>query len=157
MGGIETNVAVNVTKSYPGYDDKSRHLEWASPDGTWRLVADNIASIQEGPYAGLAGIFSGKLSIYRDGSTDPSLSYQYNQAGVMAAGWTQDSSLVALGFGGVGGPYTDQVVVFDPRTGEEIYKFDGHFNGIFALAFSPNGKMLASVSGDGTVIIWNCP
>jgi WD40 repeat protein len=31
----------------------------------------------------------------------------------------------------------------------------GHYSGVTSISFSPNGKMLASGSEDGKVILWN--
>ena len=45
------------------------------------------------------------------------------------------------------------VTLWDASTGREVAKFTGHTKEVVAIAFSPDGKQLASGSEDGTVII----
>src|SRR5262249_44479330 len=40
-------------------------------------------------------------------------------------------------------------------TGQELGLFRGQEGGVYALVFSPDGKTLASSSGDATVLIWD--
>ena len=40
-------------------------------------------------------------------------------------------------------------------TGKEIRRLSGHTGDVTALAFSSDGKLLASGSADTTVLIWN--
>ena len=45
--------------------------------------------------------------------------------------------------------------VWDAGTGQETLTLIGHNNGIASLAFSPDGRRLGSVYGDGTVKVWD--
>ena len=55
-----------------------------------------------------------------------------------------------------------EIVLWDVETGEEIHRFDGNIypsnmrsNPIYLIAFSPDGKTLASVDMRSTIIIWD--
>ena len=50
-----------------------------------------------------------------------------------------------------------QIGLFDAASGKEIRRMAGHEERVTALAFSPDGKSLASGSRDTTVILWNLP
>lgn len=47
------------------------------------------------------------------------------------------------------------IMVWNTMTGENITTFSGHLTDIISLAFSPDGTLLASSSGDGTILIWD--
>jgi WD40 repeat protein len=46
------------------------------------------------------------------------------------------------------------VKLWDTTTGEEIKTLSGHTNWVYAVSFSPDGKLLASGSFDNTVKLW---
>jgi WD40 repeat protein len=47
------------------------------------------------------------------------------------------------------------ITVWAIETGEQLYRFVGHTDEIYDVAFSPDGTRLASVSADGTIVIWD--
>lgn len=55
----------------------------------------------------------------------------------------------------VGDPDDNVVHLCDPRSGREIGRFRGQQGGVWALAFSPDGKRLVSGGGDGTALVWD--
>jgi WD40 repeat protein len=48
-----------------------------------------------------------------------------------------------------------EVLVWDTINGKELHRLPGHRDEVFALAFSPDSKLLATGSFDGTIRIWD--
>jgi WD40 repeat protein len=72
-----------------------------------------------------------------------------NQMGhVECVAFSHDSTRIASGL-------NNSFQVFEARTGKKLFNGTGHSKKILSIAFSPNGKWLASGSEDGEVLFWN--
>ncbi|RKU20474.1 hypothetical protein C6501_00120 [Candidatus Poribacteria bacterium] len=47
------------------------------------------------------------------------------------------------------------ICLFEVESGKHLVTFRGHSTDVMALAFSPDNKLLASASHEGTVLLWN--
>ena len=74
---------------------------------------------------------------------------------VLETAWSPDGTLMASAFSGAGPGYGNVVYVWNTTTGKTVYTYHGHTDYITALAWSPDGKYIASCDASGTVQVWN--
>ncbi len=143
---------------YKGHTGPVKTLAW-SPDGV-HIVSG------EGYYTSTDGLVKNLLHIWKPGSEKPLLIYRGHPGPVTAVAWDPGSKLIASG----GLPkdemdsgYTSIALaqVWNAASGQTILNYLGHnhqtASGVTAMAWSPNGKLIASGGSDGTVQVWTAP
>ena len=72
-----------------------------------------------------------------------------HQSGVKCVVFSPDDTLIVSGSNGT-------ICIWDAETGEPTFgPFREHTNIINSVSFSPDGRLLASASDDGKILIWN--
>jgi hypothetical protein len=63
--------------------------------------------------------------------------------------FTPGGEFLLMGEGGTG------VAIIDPLTGELLHRRQDHRGHVGRIVFSPSGRLMASIGGDTTILVWN--
>ncbi|HLJ33512.1 MAG TPA: WD40 repeat domain-containing protein, partial [Ktedonobacteraceae bacterium] len=133
-----------MTQNYTNHTGSVIQVAW-SPDST--LVASSS--------------FDGTVQIWNVASGKTQLTYKALNAPVWSVAWSPDGKEIASGTGAAGAdsPVTsgNSVKVWNATTGQTMLTYSGNpaTSEAYALAWSPDGKWLASGGDDKTVHVWN--
>jgi WD40 repeat protein len=101
-----------------------------------------------------------------DANTNAVLYEIEENASMEALAFSADGSILAVshqpasrGIWQPGVTSTDDcfVTLYDMASGEAIVTYYGHTGTVYSMLWSPDGKMLATLSADGTIVFWPVP
>jgi WD40 repeat protein/serine/threonine protein kinase len=129
--------------------ETGKQIPWAPP----RIPQPGFAISPDGKRI-VSGIFdqTDKTTIeLRDAATGEALLAFGRYEGRLEFSFTFSPDGERIVTGGWG-----EMIIWDATTGEELLSLGGHEGAIYCVAFSPNGRYIASSDENSTIRIWSC-
>lgn len=115
--------------------------------------ADMITALQFAPdnpsvSRALTASFDSTAKLWYTENAETIRTFKHNGA-VFDATFSPDGTLIATAGA------DSLAILWDTKTGEMLYKLEGHTEAVLSLAFSPDGTKLLTTSADGTARVWD--
>lgn len=144
-----------------GSDDqtiKLWNLTTGQPLRTFSGHSDQITALAISPDAEIlvsgGGIEDGSIKLWNLKTGELINTFQKKEGMIPSLAITPDGQTLASARRGEGLGFVSEITLWNLETGKQLLQFDVE-NLTLSLAFSPNGKLLASGSEDGTIHLWN--
>jgi WD40 repeat protein len=162
-----TSVAFSPDRKYVltgGGDGTARLWEAASGSEIRKFAedADEIIAVAFSPNGKqvLTGSWDGTARLWSVASGKEIRSFNGHPGEISSVAFSPNGQQVLIGigtlYGEVGGDTGDSTArLWDVASGREIRRFKGHSDGVSSVAFSPNGKQIATGGHDKTARLWD--
>ena len=126
-------------------------------------LVHNVTFAPSGKYVATAG-WDKRIKFYDAESGMWRRTLDGHKSGVLAIAFSPDGKLLASGSMQVEDPdrppdqpASAEVKLWDTETGTDLATLTGHTDRVYGVAFSPDGKTLATASFDLTIKLWKRP